>query len=171
MLVTYLNTEPYTKFVLIKGLWQYRMYMHIYYLIVIIPLIDQLNERGKPVLNHIINHHIKKNKYDIHYFVYEGIYNRTTKEYHEGDIRFYNCVSNLNGWKNRISKAIMERARTDPYFCICPCPDYKEDLFSKFSKEVDKKSVIVIDSLGHLIYDYGFKTAYEMLTKLKNDSS
>lgn len=122
------------------------------------------------MLNYIARNHIRLRKHDIHYFVYEGLYKSATERFLDGDVKFHDCVTNLHGWKNRISKETLNQAKRG-LICICPCPDYKEKLFSQFCSEVHTKSVVVIDSLAHLTYDYDFKCAYELLSKLKSNPS
>lgn len=138
--------------------------------IVVVLFEDSLEEEGRPFLNYIVNNHVNSNKYEINYFVYEGLFQRTAKKYEDTNVKLHDCVSNVCRWKNPYTKEIMDAVAAGT-IAVCPCEcNIKENLLAEFtSNQSNQLCVIVIDSLAHLIYNFGVREVYQMIQNLKRN--
>lgn len=84
MLKTYLNTLPFTKFIIIE---------------------DALARRDPTIFEYLVNQHLDKNHHKLHYFVFEGIFKRAQKKYqNHSNIVLYDFVTDSENWLDGKSK-------------------------------------------------------------------
>jgi len=78
MLKTYLNTVPYTKFIVIT---------------------DSLYSKDPKVFEHLIKQHLNRNQHKVHYFVFEGVFKQIQNKYRNSpNIVLYDFVSDSQNW-------------------------------------------------------------------------
>ncbi|XP_030755236.1 elongator complex protein 5 isoform X1 [Sitophilus oryzae] len=78
MLKNYINTLPYTKFILVK---------------------DSVDYRDTKLLEYLVRQHLQRRQNKLHYFVYEGVFRTTQRKYSgESNVILYDCVTNPQRW-------------------------------------------------------------------------
>ncbi|XP_022905319.1 elongator complex protein 5 [Onthophagus taurus] len=100
---------------------------------------DTIEVRSTDFLTSIINHRVKHFKH-VHYFVFEGRLGQKVRP----DVKVHDFCSDIKGWlkkdgKNRLDEVISELSRV---------------------------SVVIIDSLVHVINEYGFHQTYKWINEL-----
>ncbi|KAL3270989.1 hypothetical protein HHI36_021492 [Cryptolaemus montrouzieri] len=101
---------------------------------------DCLQEKAHPILNLLKNHHHKLN-HDLSYFIFEGNYLKINATLSSQNIKCHNFTS----------------------------PSSIEALEKDLRTKLKPNSVIILDSLVHLIYLYGLKGTYEMLNNFMKE--
>ncbi|XP_050316298.1 elongator complex protein 5 [Anthonomus grandis grandis] len=126
MLKTYINTVPYTRLVLIT---------------------DSLQAKDPRILNYIINQHLQQARNKIHYFVFEGVFDKTKDKYRStSNIVFYNFVT----------KDEQEKSHEE---------------FEKLILSLRENDVLVVDSLANVIFLYGVAIAYRLFNSILNNKA
>lgn len=165
MLKTYINTVPYTKFILITGkLSLFFTYKHIplvccepkqysgllssrsrslqKYSLDLHLFLDSFDNRDSNFFDHIVKQQLERNQYKVHYCVFEGVYKRTQDNLQSfSNIALYDFVSGAQE-----SKA-----------------------FQQLAERLSEKDLIVIDSLANVIFQLGLAGTYRILNTLKNN--
>ncbi|KAF7274337.1 hypothetical protein GWI33_012994 [Rhynchophorus ferrugineus] len=78
MLKSYINTIPYTKFILIK---------------------DSVESKDGKLFEYMVKQHVNKKEHKLHYFVCEGVFKKAQQKYvNEPNIILYDYVTNSGGW-------------------------------------------------------------------------
>lgn len=91
-----------------------------------------------------------KSETNVHYFIFQENFKRAKRRIqHKNNLTFYDCISNCSSWK-------------DPN---------KIDSFSQILKNLGSRDVVFIDSLAHVIYQYGLSQTYMTLNNIKNHTS
>lgn len=110
---------------------------------------DCIEERGKPVFDYILDYHLSKNDTRVHYFIFHENVERAKRSLeNKSSIIFHNFISNCCDWKD----------------------DSRESLLN-IVKCLGNKDVVFIDSLAHVIYQYGLSETYMILNNIKIQTS
>lgn len=144
MLKSYLVSQPFTKFVVIEGAF------HIYHHSVLQYLFpDNLEQRGKPLLDFILKQHLQWNN-RIHYFIFQENINKFKRTIDgKNGIMVHDFTSNPLNWNK--DKAY-------------------EDLESAIRKLLPT-DVVFVDSLANVIYQNGLADTYKLFNSLRHHVS
>ncbi|XP_060533876.1 elongator complex protein 5 [Cylas formicarius] len=127
MLKSYLTTVPFTKFVLID---------------------DTLKRRSTDLYEYIIRQHINADDSKVHYFVFEGRFQRIRNQYlNKPNTVLYDFVSNPLKW--------IEVRKP-------------EASFESIITQLGARDVIIVDSLANVIFQYGLSQSYKYFNTLRN---
>ncbi|KAK9892466.1 hypothetical protein WA026_020457 [Henosepilachna vigintioctopunctata] len=104
---------------------------------------DCLQEKGQRLV-HFINNHHRKLKHDINYFIFEGNFNKIRSKLSSPSETCYNYTKYIGG-KESESTELLEK---------------------ELKSRLKRNSVIILDSLVHMIYLYGFVKTYKLLNSI-----
>ncbi|XP_028140300.2 elongator complex protein 5 [Diabrotica virgifera virgifera] len=107
---------------------------------------DSVHARGRPVLDFLLKTHTQRPKNKIHYFVFQEPFGRAKNRLEHNNLVLYDCVSDKLGWSN----------------------EAKINDLESLIKAVASNDVVFIDSLVHVMYEYGLAETYRILNILKN---
>ncbi|KAG5873449.1 hypothetical protein JTB14_007216 [Gonioctena quinquepunctata] len=110
---------------------------------------DTLQERGKPVFDFILKSHLDRLRDTIHYFVFQENFIRTKGKFGQNNVILYDFASNSQGWN--------QGSRSE---------DFEETV-----KKLGANDVVFVDSLAHVIYQYGLAETYRVFNYLRNHTS
>lgn len=145
MLRNYLTSVPYTKFIVIQG----GIFIVIQLLIKLLCILDNIDDRGKPIFDFLLNHHLDKSETNVHYFVFQENINRVKNTLQsKNNIVVHDCITNACHWNES---------------------ENRETLSEKFNR-LTSRDVAFIDSLAHVIYQYGLTEAYKIFNTVKTQS-
>ncbi|KAF2904560.1 hypothetical protein ILUMI_01607 [Ignelater luminosus] len=106
---------------------------------------DSVEQRGKDLLKYIVESHINKTPHcKIKYFVFEGTIEKTQTSLPYPNVKFYDFVSDSNSWLNSVTN----------------------DFPHLINTMSDSGYIIVVDSLAHLILQYGIASTYKIFHEL-----
>lgn len=108
---------------------------------------DNIKEKGKPVFDFLLNHHLNILEHRIQYFVFQDNFNRVKTIFQDKNIVLHNCIGNANQWKNDTDKS-----------------------FPQILTKLESKDVVFVDSLVHIIYQYGLSETYKILNAIKTQT-
>lgn len=112
-------------------------------------ILDTIEERGKPVFDFLLNYHLGNLENSIHYFVFHENFNRAKKNLQsKNNIVLHDCIS-----------TVFQQNK-----------DNKTNSFEQILRTLGSKDVVFVDSLAHVIYQYGLPETYKILNSVKTQT-
>lgn len=112
-------------------------------------ILDCIEERGKPIFDFLLDYHLSKTETRVHYFLFHENFERAKRNLeNKSSIIFYNFISNCCEWKNGNRKSLLH-----------------------IIENLGNRDVVFIDSLAHVIYQYGLSETYRILNNIKTQTS
>lgn len=110
---------------------------------------DTIEERGKPVFDFLLNHHLRKIENNIHYFVFQENFSRVKKRLQSNtNLVLHNCITTIGQWNTEKNK----------------------ESFMQILNGLGSRDVVFVDSLAHVIYQYGLSEAYRIFSMVKTET-
>lgn len=109
--------------------------------------VDSITAKSAEVLEYLLTNHEKNLDYKTHYFIFERSFNAV--KYKHSNTTCHDFTTDVRNW---LSEAT--------------CGDFKTVLES-----LKENSVVVVDSLVHVLYRYGLQETYQIFNEIKNRTS
>lgn len=107
----------------------------------VIAFSDSIEEKGKPIFDFLLNYHFSRTETcNIHYFIFQENFSRAKNSLqNKNRIILHDCITNACHWKDGETKSFM-------------------NILNKLGSQ----DVVFIDSLAHVIYQYGLAETYRI---------
>ncbi|GLV38270.1 hypothetical protein CBL_12918 [Carabus blaptoides fortunei] len=106
---------------------------------------DSLTLCGTNILLSIMRTHLALRKHRVHFILFENSPERVRNSLPSHNLLVYDCISDNNGWLNN---------------------DTNADKFTELLATNELKGIVVIDSIAHVILEYGIGRTYRVLHEL-----
>lgn len=111
-------------------------------------ILDCIEERGKPVFDFLLDYHLNKSDTKVHYFIFQENFERAKRSLQSrSGIIFHNFISNCCDWKDKNRESLLH-----------------------IVKSLGQRDIVFVDSLAHVIYQYGLSESYMILNKIKTQT-